>query len=61
MGKDKVVFSDLNNCNTKNIYVGDDRSLSVVGSRTIHLNNGQFKDVLCVPNLSYSIFYECTK
>ena len=40
MGKDKVLFSALNNCNTKNIYVGDDRSLSVVGSRTIHLKNG---------------------
>ena len=44
----------LNNCNTKNIFVGDDRSCSVIGSRIVHLNNGQFKNVLCVPNLSYN-------
>ena len=55
MGKDKVVFSTLNDCNTKNIFVSDDRSLSIEGSRTIHLNNGQIKDVLCVPNLSYNL------
>ena len=55
MGKDKAAFLALNNCNTKNIYVDDDRSLSVVGSGTIHLNNGQFDDILCVPNLSCNI------
>ena len=37
MGKDKAVFLTLNDCNTKNIFVGDDRSLSVEGSETIHL------------------------
>ena len=59
MGKDKTMFSALNNCNTKNIYVDDDRSLSVVGSGTVHLNNGQFKDVLCVPTLSYILLPVC--
>ena len=49
------MFSSLNDCNTKNIYVGDDRSLSVVGTGTIHLDNGQFNDVLCVPILSYNL------
>ena len=29
MDKDKAIFSDLNECNTKEIFVGDDRSLSV--------------------------------
>ena len=29
MGKDKAMFATLNDCNTKNIFVGDDRSLSV--------------------------------
>ena len=29
MAKNKATFSYLNDCNTKNIYVGDDRSLSV--------------------------------
>jgi hypothetical protein len=40
MGKDKAVFSTLNDCNTKNIFVVDDRSLNVEGSRTVHLHNG---------------------
>ena len=28
MAKNKAMFSSLNYCNTKHIYVGDDRSLS---------------------------------
>ena len=55
MVKDKLVFSTLNDCNTKYILVGDDRSLSVEVSRIVDLNNGQIKDVLCVPNLSCNI------
>ena len=55
MAKNKSMFSSLNDCNTKHIYVGDDRSLSVVGSGTIHLDNGQFNDVLCVPTLSCNL------
>jgi len=55
MSKNKAMFPSLNDCNTKNIYVGDDRSLSVVGIGTIHLNNGQFNDVLCVPTLSCNL------
>ena len=55
MGKDKAVFSTLNHCNTKNIFVGDDRSLNVEGSGTVHLNNGQIQDVLCVPKLSCNL------
>jgi hypothetical protein len=52
MAKDKAIFSALNECNTKKIFVGDDRSLSVVGLGTIQVENGHFNDVLCVPNLS---------
>ena len=52
MAKDKAMFSTLNDCHTKNTYVGDDRSLSVVGSRIVHMDNGQFKYVLCAPTLS---------
>ena len=55
MEKNKCMFSSLNDCNTKNIYVCDDSSLSVVGTRTIHLDNDQFNDVLCVPNLSCNL------
>jgi hypothetical protein len=53
MAKDKSIFSTLNDCNTKNIYVGDDRSISViVRSRIVHLDIGHFKDVLYVLTLS---------
>lgn len=34
MAKNKAMFSSLDDCNTKNIYVGDDRSLNVVGTGT---------------------------
>jgi hypothetical protein len=55
MDKDKATFSALNECNTKKIFVGDDRSLSVVGSGTDQVDNGHFNDVLCVPSLSCSL------
>jgi hypothetical protein len=55
MAKDKAIFSSLNECNTKKIFFGDDRSLSVVGSRTVQVENSHFNDVLCVPNLSCNL------
>jgi hypothetical protein len=55
MAKDRDIFSALNECNTKTIFVGDDRSLSVEGSRTVQVENGHFNDVLCVPNLSCNL------
>ena len=57
MAKNKAMFSSLNDCNTKNIYVCDERSLIVVGSGTIHLDNGRFNDLLCVPTLSCNLLY----
>eukprot|EP00253_Pinus_taeda_P027812 PITA_27812 len=57
MAKNKAMFSSLNDFNTKNIYVGDDRSLSVVETRTFHIENGQFNDVLCVPTLSSNLLF----
>jgi hypothetical protein len=55
MVKDKDIFSSLNECNTKKTVVGDDRSLSVVGSGTFQVNNGHFNDVLCVPSFSCNL------
>jgi hypothetical protein len=55
MAKDKDIFSSLNGCNTKKIFVGDDRSLSVVGSGIVQVDNGHFNDVLCVPSLSFNL------
>jgi hypothetical protein len=47
MAKDKVIFYALNECNTKKIFVGDDRSLSVVRSIIVQVDNSHFNDVLC--------------
>jgi hypothetical protein len=55
MDEDKAIFSALNECNTNEIFVGDDRSLSVVGSGRIQVEKGHFNDVLCVPNLSCNL------
>jgi hypothetical protein len=55
MDKDKIIFSSLNKCNTKKIFVSDDRSLSVVGSGTNKVDNGHFNDVLCVSSISYNL------
>jgi hypothetical protein len=55
MAKDKAIFSCLNKCNTKQIFVSDDKSLSVVGSRKVQVDDGHFNDVLCVPSLSCNL------
>ena len=55
MAKDRDIFSALNECNTKKIFIGDDRSISVVGSGIVQVDNGHFNDVLCVPNLSCNL------
>jgi hypothetical protein len=52
MGKDKAIFSTVNECNTKKILVCDDKSLSVTRFGTIQLDDDVFNDVLCVPSLS---------
>ena len=63
MAKDKDIFSSLNECNTKKIFVGNDRSLSVVGSETIQVDNSHFNDALCVLSLSYNLLsvYQITR
>jgi hypothetical protein len=55
MAKDKAIFVSLNEYNTKKIFVGDDRYLSVVGYGTIQVDNGHFNDVLCVSSLSSNL------
>ena len=52
MTKYQDMFSTMHECNTKKIFVGDDRSLSVVGPRIVPVENGHFRDVLCVPKIS---------
>ena len=55
MAKDQAIFSTMHECNTKKKFVGDDRSLSVVGSRRVLVENGHFNDVLCVPKISCNL------
>ena len=55
MAKDKAIFSTMHECNTKKIFVSDDRYLSVVGSRTVPVDNSHFSDVLCVPRISCNL------
>jgi hypothetical protein len=55
MAENRAIFSTLNECNTKKIFVGDDRSLSVEGSGTVQVENGHFNDVLCVTSLSCNL------
>ena len=55
MAKDQAIFSTMHECNTKQIFAGDDRSLSVVGSGTVLVENGHFSDVLCVPRISCNL------
>ena len=55
MAKDQAIFSTMHECNTKKIFVGVDRSLSVVGYRTVPVENGHFSDVLCVPRISCNL------
>ena len=55
MAEDKDIFSALNECNTMKIFFGDDISLSVAGSGTVQVDNGNFNDVLCVPSISYNL------
>ena len=49
MAKDQAMFFTMHECNTKQIFVGDDSSLSVLRSGTVPVENGHFSDILCVP------------
>jgi len=55
IAKDKTIFYTPNECNTKQIFIGDVRSLNIVGSKRVQLDDGHFYDVLCVPSISYSL------
>jgi hypothetical protein len=46
MAKDKTIFYHFSGCNTKQIFVGDNRSLTIAVSRTVQLNDGHCNDVL---------------
>ena len=45
----------MHECNTKQIFIGDDRSLRVVGSGTVSVENDHYSNVLCVPWISCNL------
>jgi hypothetical protein len=55
MAKDKDTYFSVNECNTKKIFIDDDKYLSVVGSGTVQVDSGHFNDVLCVLSISYNL------
>jgi hypothetical protein len=63
MTNNKDIFSSLNECNTKKIFVDDDKSLSVVVYGTFQVENGHFNDALCVPSISCNLLsiYQITQ
>jgi hypothetical protein len=60
MAKDKEMFSSLNDCNNKNIYVGDDIFICVVGSKQSIWTMANLL-MYYVFLLYLEIFYQCTK
>ena len=55
MAKDQAIFSTMHECNTKQIFVVDDRSLSVVGLGKVPAENDHLSDVLCLPIISCNL------
>ena len=40
MARDQAIFSTMHECNTKQISIGDDRSLNVVGFGIVQVDDG---------------------
>ena len=56
MGASKEQFSSLKPSNVPYIYVGNDTQVEVQGKGNVELDNGIFKEVIHVPNLSTNLF-----
>ena len=55
MANNESMFTSLDACNTKQIFVGDSTPLEVKGFGIIELANGQINDVFCVPDISTNL------
>ena len=55
MGSSKGHFSSLKQSKVPHIFVGDDTKMEVEGKGNVEMENGEFKDVLYVPNLSSNL------
>ena len=55
MGSSKEDFSSLKQSKVPHILVGDDTKMEVEGKGHVEMDNGEFKDVLYIPNLSSNL------
>ena len=55
MGSSKGDFSLLNKSQVPHIFMGDDMRMEVEGKGNVEIENGEFRDVLYVPNLSSNL------
>ena len=55
MGSSKGDFSSLKQSNVLHIFVGDHTKMEVEGKGNVEMENGEFKYVLYVPNLSSNL------
>ena len=55
MGSSKGDFSSLKQSKVLHIFVEDDTKMEVEGKGHVEMENGEFKDVLYVPNLSSNL------
>ena len=55
MGSSKDDFCSLNKSKVPHIFVGDDTKMEVEGKGNIEMENGEFQEVLYVPNLSSNL------
>ena len=55
MGSSRDEFCSLNKSQVPHIFVGDDTKMEVEGKGNIEMENGEFRDILCIPNLSSNL------
>ena len=55
MGSPKEDFSLLNKSKVPHIFVGNNTKMEVEGKGNVEMENGEFHNVLYVPNLSYNL------
>ena len=55
MGSSRDDFCALNKSQVPHIFVGDDTKMEVEGKGNVEMENGEFRDVLYVPNLSSNL------
>ena len=55
MGASKRYFSSMTPSKLPHIFVGDDTKVEVEGNGEVEMENGAFKDILYIPNLTSNL------